>query len=82
MKPLDWGAMFEDMQEVLSDQEVIRRTGINLRIINRIKNGGIDTSDWDVALQIVDTYLKVLGVPPPKLGGHNVYIKEGDLDDC
>ena len=82
MKPLDWGAMFEDMQEVLSDQEVIRRTGINLRIINRIKKGGIDTSDWDVALQIVDTYLKVLGISPPRVGGHNVYIKEGDLDDC
>lgn len=82
MKPLDWGAMFEDMQEVLSDQEVIRRTGINLRIINRIKKGGIDTSDWDKALQIVDTYLKVLGVSPPRLGEHNVYIKEGDLDDC
>ena len=78
MKSLDWAAMFEDMQEVLSDQEVMRRTGINLRIINRIKKGGIDTSDWDKALQIVDTYLKVLGVPPPRLGEHNVYIKEDE----
>ena len=81
MKELDWGAMFEDMQEVLSDQEVARRTGVHLRTINRVKKGGLDTTDWDVSLQIIDTYLKVLGVAPPRMGGHNVYIKEGDLDE-
>lgn len=79
MKSLDWAAMFEDMQEVLSEQEVSRRTGVNQRTIKRLMKENFNTESWDVAIKILDTYLKIIGVTPPKIGGYNVYIKEDEV---
>ena len=79
MKQLDWAAMFEDMQEVLSEQEVSRRTGVHQRTIKRLMKENFNTESWDVAIKILDTYLKIIGVTPPKIGGYNVYIKEDEV---
>jgi hypothetical protein len=79
MKPYDWAAIFEDLQEMLSDQEVERRTGVKLRTIKKIQKGTFNTNDWDISIQIIDTYLKTLEVAPPKIGGYNIYIKEDEV---
>ncbi len=76
MKQLDWAIMIQEMLEHTSIENVSRKTGVSKGYLSKVSKDFIRPESWDTPILILDAYLSICGRNPPRLGEHNVYIKE------
>lgn len=67
-KNFDWSAMVEELNKTTSMEEIARRTGTNLKTLEKIKKDYRPVDQFDQAIKLLDMYLKMVAKVPPKFG--------------